>query len=170
MLASSAIFLSSHEGECRQMLYTDIVLAYDGSLDGRRALREGAELAVQFKAKVHLLAVIKQTASAAISQGYDPRAFPADEEGYFQQILDEGVQILKEFGLLATGHLAHGDPVEEIVKLVNETNADLVVVGHRERGAMSRWWRTPVSMSLLDKLNCSVLIGRKDLVPTDGSE
>jgi nucleotide-binding universal stress UspA family protein len=146
------------------MLYTDIVLAYDGSLDGRRALREGAEIAVQFKAQTHLLAVIKQSAGAAVGQGYDPRALPGDEEIHFQKILDEGVEILRGFGLNASGHLAHGDPVDEIVKLANETGADLVVVGHRERSALARWWRTPVSMSLLDKLNCSVLIGRKDRV------
>lgn len=144
------------------MLYTDIVLAYDGSLDGRRALREGAEVAVQFKARTHLLAVIKYSAGTAIGQGYDPRALPSDEDLYFRKILDEGVGILTSFGLSASGHLAHGDPVDEIVKLANETNADLVVVGHRERSALARWWRTPVSMSLLDKLNCSVLIGRKD--------
>jgi nucleotide-binding universal stress UspA family protein len=110
------------------MLYTDIVLAYDGSLDGRRALREGAEIAVQFKARTHLLAVIKQSAGAAIGQGYDPRGLPGDEAIYFQKILDEGVQILTGFGLGASGRLSHGDPVDEIVKLVNETNADLVVV------------------------------------------
>lgn len=145
------------------MPYTNIVLAYDGSLDGRRALREGAEVAMQFKARTHLLAVIKQGAGAVIGQGYDPRALPSDDETHFQGILDEGVEILKSFGLDAGGYLMHGDPVDEIVRLVNDTNADLVVVGHRERNALARWWRTPVSMSLLDKLNCSVLIGRKNL-------
>lgn len=144
------------------MLYSNIVLAYDGSLDGRRALREGAEVAVKFKARTHLLAVIKQSAGTAIGQGFDPRALPVNEEDDFQEILTEGVEILKSYGLDASGHLAHGDPPDEIVKLVNQTNADLVVVGHRERSALARWWRTPVSMSLLDKLNCSVLIGRKD--------
>lgn len=146
------------------MLYTNIVLAYDGSLEGRRALREGAEIAVQFGARAHLLAVIKQSAGAAIGQGFDPRALPGDEEQQFRTILDEGVGILEKFGLAASGYLTQGDPVDEIVKLVSEVGADLVVVGHRERSALARWWRTPVSMSLLDKLACSVLIGRKDRV------
>ncbi|HEX5340099.1 MAG TPA: universal stress protein [Gammaproteobacteria bacterium] len=144
------------------MLYTNIVLAYDGSLDGRRALREGAEIAMQCKSHTHLLAVIKQSASTAIGQGFDPRALPSDEAEQFKTILDEGIAMLEGFGLTASGHLVHGDPVDEIVKLVHATDADLVVVGHRERSTLERWWRTPVSMSLLDKLNCSVLIGRKD--------
>jgi nucleotide-binding universal stress UspA family protein len=144
------------------MLYDNIVLAYDGSLDGRRALREGAELAAQFKARTHLLAVVKHSAGVAIGQGFEARGLAAAEVSHFQQTLDEGVAILKRFGLEASGHLVQGDPVSEIVKLAQSVNADLVVVGHRERGALARWWRTPVSMSLLDKLKCSVLIGMQD--------
>lgn len=144
------------------MLYDNIMLAYDGSLEGRRALREGAELAAQFKARTHLLAVIKHSTGMAIGQGFEARGLAAAEVSHFQQTLDEGVKILKDFGLEASGYLVQGDPVEEIVKLAQAVNANLVVVGHRERGALSRWWRTPTSMSLLDKLNCSVLIGMQD--------
>ena len=144
------------------MLYDNIVLAYDGSLDGRRALREGAELAAQFKARTHLLAVVKHSAGMAIGQGFEARGLVAAEVSHFQQTLDEGVAILKGFGLEASGLLVQGDPVDEIVKLAKSVNADLVVVGHRERGALARWWRTPVSMSLLDKVKCSVLIGMQE--------
>lgn len=144
------------------MLYENIVLAYDGSIPGQRALREGAELAARFKARTHLLAVIKHSTGVAIGQGFEGRSLAAAEASHFQQTLDEGVAILKRFGLEASGHLVEGDPIEEIVKLAQKVHADLVVVGHRERGALARWWRTPVSMSLLDKLKCSVLIGMQD--------
>jgi nucleotide-binding universal stress UspA family protein len=150
------------------MPYANIVLAYDGSLEGRRALREGAELAAQFKARAHLLAVIKHSAGMAIGQGFEARGIPAAEVSHFQKTLDEGVGILKSFGLEATGYLTEGDPVDEIVKLAASVTADLVVVGHRERGALARWWRTPVSMSLLDKLKCSVLIGMQDQINPPG--
>ncbi|MGH8378738.1 MAG: universal stress protein, partial [Gammaproteobacteria bacterium] len=146
------------------MLYGNIVLAYDGSLEGRRALREGAELAAKFKARTHLLAVIKHSTGMAIGQGFEARGLAAAEVSHFQKTLDEGVGILKDFGLDAAGHLVQGDPVEEIVKLAASVHADLVVVGHRERGPLARWWRTPVSMSLMDKLSCSVLIGMQDRV------
>ncbi|MBU6420990.1 MAG: universal stress protein [Gammaproteobacteria bacterium] len=144
------------------MLYENIVLAYDGSLTGQRALREGAELAARFKAHTHLLAVIKHSTGVAIGQGFEGRSLAAAEASHFQQTLDEGVAILKRFGLEASGHLVEGDPIDEIVKLAQRVHADLVVVGHRERGVLARWWRTPVSMSLLDKLKCSVLIGMQD--------
>lgn len=149
------------------MLYSSILLAYDGSLDGRRALREGAEIARKFRAHVQLLAVVKQTAGAAIAQSYDPRSLPSDEAAQFETILNEGIDMLKDLGLEAAGNLVLGDPVDEIVKLANAIQADLVVVGHRERSALARWWRTPMSMSLLDKLPCSLLVGRKDFSPPD---
>ncbi|MGH8279309.1 MAG: universal stress protein [Gammaproteobacteria bacterium] len=149
------------------MLYTHIVLAYDGSLEGRRALHEGAELAAQFKAHAHLLAVIKHSAGVAIGQGFEARGLAAAETTRFQQTLDDGVAILKTFGIEASGHLVQGDPVQEIVRLAQATHADLVVVGHRNRGALARWWRTPVSMSLIDKLNCSVLIGMLERFDAD---
>lgn len=140
------------------MSYRNIVLAYDGTAEGQRALQEGAEIARRFQAHVHLLAVIKYSAGAAMGQGFDPRALAVEEVSHFQKILDEGVALLTGSKLQVSGHLVQGDPVEEIVKLVQAVKADLVVVGHRERGPLARWWRTPVSMSLLDKIHCSILI------------
>lgn len=143
------------------MAYRNIVLAYDGSLEGRRALLEGAEIAKCFKARAHLLAVIKTNLGNAMAQGLAP-AEPGEQTVYYQGTLNDGVKFLKSQGLEAEGHAVHGEPVEEIVKLAKEVAADLVVVGHRERGALARWWSTPTSMSLLDRLDCSLLIGMQE--------
>jgi nucleotide-binding universal stress UspA family protein len=140
------------------MAYRNILLAYDGSLEGRRALLEGTEVAKCFKARTHLLAVIKPTVGTAMAQGLAP-AEPGEQTVYYQGTLNDGVKFLKSQGLEAEGHAVHGDPVEEIVKLAKEVSADLVVVGHRERGGLAKWWSTPTCMSLLDKLDCSLLIG-----------
>ena len=40
-------------------MYTKVLLAYDGSIEGRRALREGAKLAQLCRAEVFLLAVVE---------------------------------------------------------------------------------------------------------------
>ncbi len=39
-------------------MYKKVLLAYDGSIEGRRALREGAKLAQLCRAEVFLLAVV----------------------------------------------------------------------------------------------------------------
>ena len=51
-------------------MYKKVLLAYDGSRDGRRALIEGADLATQCAAEVVLLAVIDISAEAAAAAGY----------------------------------------------------------------------------------------------------
>ncbi len=144
------------------MSYENIVLAYDGSMEGQRALREGAEVAVRFNACVHFLAVIKNNVGSAFGQSFDPRSLAAVEATDLQRILDEGVAMLKNSGLEANGHLVYGDPVDEIVRCAAAVHADLIVVGHRESSPLARWWRTPISSSLVDKLSCSILIGMRD--------
>lgn len=143
------------------MAYRTILLAYDGSLEGRRALLEGTEIAKSFKARTHLLAVIRPAVGNAMAQGL-AHAEPGEQTVYYRGTLDDGMKFLKSQGLEAEGHAVHGDPVEEIVKLAKEVSADLVVVGHRERGALAKWWSTPTSVSLLDRLECSLLIGMQE--------
>ena len=41
-------------------MYQRILLAYDGSIEGRTALREGALLARRFNAQVFVLSVIRE--------------------------------------------------------------------------------------------------------------
>ncbi|HET6726164.1 MAG TPA: universal stress protein [Gammaproteobacteria bacterium] len=139
-------------------MYKTILLAYDGSLGGRRALREGANVAIKFNAATHLLAVMRPAFGAQIGHGFDTGHMTDTELKHYQSTLDEGVEMLKGWGLDAEGHLVRGDPVGEISRLAGEVAADLVVVGHGTHGALARWWRTPLSASLLDRLNCSLLI------------
>ena len=44
-----------------------------------------------------------------------------------------------------------------------EVSADLVVVGHRQQGALARWWRGSVGAYLMDHLQCSLLVGRLEV-------
>ncbi|HET7674478.1 MAG TPA: universal stress protein [Gammaproteobacteria bacterium] len=143
-------------------MYHTIVLAYDGSLGGRRALREGAEVAIKFGSATHLLAVMKPAFGTQIGHGFDIGHMTDTELKHYSDTLDEGVAMLKGWGLEATGHLVRGDPVAEISRLAAEVAADLVVVGHGSHGALARWWRTPLSASLLDKLECSLLIAMRE--------
>jgi nucleotide-binding universal stress UspA family protein len=140
-------------------MYRNILLAYDGTLEGRVALREGALLAKRCEAKVVLLAVIDTAASVSVvgeaGLAYVPRHQPAD----FQEILDEGVARLTRLGLDHTALLRAGDPVTCIVEVANEVGSDLVVVGHHKQGTLARWLVGSVTASLIDRLNCSLLTG-----------
>jgi len=74
-------------------------------------------------------------------------------------VLEEGIKSLTDKGFKATGHLAVGEPVEEICRLAKDLGADLVVVGHNQNTSFAaRWWKGSVGASLLDYAPCSVLI------------
>ena len=141
------------------MKYRKILLAYNGSAEGKRALLECAELANFLGAETHLLAVASMPPSLFLTEGFVPEELLEEEKKRTQQVLDEGIASLKERGFAAAGHLAVGEPVEEICRRAKELSVDLVVVGHNQKTSFAaRWWKGSVGASLLDYSPCSILI------------
>jgi nucleotide-binding universal stress UspA family protein len=143
------------------MAYRTILLAYDGSNDGRRVLLEAADLAKGFQAKTHLLAVITEKSGHAFAQSL-ASADPMEQTITFRDTVEEGVRFFQRRGIEVEGHVAHGEACDEIAKLAKQVKADLVVVGHRPHGPLARWWSTPTCVSLLDIVGCSVLVCRHE--------
>ena len=71
-------------------MYKRILLAYDGSVEGRTALREGALLARQCGAEVFLLAVLVDTGTLLLPEVALAGA-SAKMEDDFTEIFNEGV-------------------------------------------------------------------------------
>lgn len=139
-------------------MYQSIVLAFDGSIEGRRALREGANLAVHCAARTHLVAVVEPPSGFALVEGIYPVEVLEQSQNEVRGIIEEGVGILRDLGLHAEGRLGIGDPAEQISRISRDVKADLVVVGHRRCSPLARWWRGSVGRSLLDVLDCSLLV------------
>ncbi|MGD8429001.1 MAG: universal stress protein [Ectothiorhodospiraceae bacterium] len=139
-------------------MYASIVLAFDGSRTGRVALRQGAELATLCGAKTHLVAVMPDVPGIAMVEGVYPVEALEQDEAEVREVIQEGLDRLRKRGLSAEGHLGVGDPADQISRIAREVEADLVVVGHRHHGPLARWWRGSLGRSLLDLLDCSVLV------------
>jgi len=140
-------------------MYKRILLAYDGSVEGRTALREGALLAKQCGAQVFLLSVLTETGTLLLSEVTLAVATVQMEED-FQEILKEGVARLKKLGFDPVAELVRGHPAEEIGKFAKKVGADLVVVGHRRQSAFDRWWSGPKGAYLMDYTDSSLLVAR----------
>ncbi len=141
------------------MKYRKILLAYNGSQEGKRALLECGELANFLHAETHLLAVASMPPSLFLTEGFVPEELLEEEKKRTGQVLDEGIAALKEKGFNATGHLAVGEPVEEICRAAKEQGADLIVVCHHQSTSFAaRWWKGSVGAALLDYAPCSILI------------
>jgi len=150
--------------------YQRILLCYDGSREGRKALRQGAELALELKAETHVLAVVNMRSSIAQSAGLLTDVACSQFEQAARDILQEGVDKLKERGINAHGHFAFGNPIDEIARCAEQVKADLVIVGHRARGALARWWMGSENTLLLDRVRCSILVAVSCVGETDESE
>ena len=141
------------------MKYRKILLAYDGSQEGKRALLEAADLASFLQAETHLLAVATMPPSLFLTEGFVPEELLEEEKKRSQGVLDEGIRNLRDRGFTAQGHLAVGEPVEEICRLAKSVGADLIVVGHNQKTSFAaRWWKGSVGATLLDHAPCSILI------------
>ena len=141
------------------MKYRKILLAYDGSQEGKRALLETGDLASFLQAETHLLAVATMPPSLFLTEGFVPEELLEEEKKRSQTVLDEGIRNLRERGFTAQGHLAVGEPVEEICRLAKSVGADLIVVGHNQKTSFAaRWWKGSVGATLLDYAPCSILI------------
>lgn len=143
-------------------MYRTILLAYDGTREGRLALREGAMLAKLFRSEVVLLAVVEPSFTA-IAVDVGVAYVPDDQKAEYQKVLDEGSERLTRLGLDHRTALETGDPATCIAKAAREAQAGLVVVGHHKTGRLARWLHEPMTASLIEMLDCSVLSGKMEI-------
>jgi nucleotide-binding universal stress UspA family protein len=140
-------------------MFQKILLAYNGSREGKSALLACAEIASFAKSDTHLLAVAGMPSSMFLTEGFLPEELLEEEKHRTQEVLNEGIAQLQKRGFSVTGHLAVGEPVEEICRLAAELKCDVIVVGHQQKASWaSRWWRGSVGKSLLDYAPCSIFI------------
>jgi len=141
-------------------MYKRILLAYDGSEAGQKALLECKELAQWANAELCLVAVMPPASALIGGEGYvyDPR-IEEEERREYKNILEEGLRRLSESGRAAQGEVLVGDAVDEIARYANRIKADLIVLGHKHLGSWAaRWWRGSVSKALIEHSPCSVLV------------
>ena len=140
-------------------MYRRILLAFDGSPDGREALAQAETLASVCGATVHLLTILDPSESMLIVEAMS--LIPDNQRFVIEAVLDEGANRLRRAGCTATSELKYGKPTEQIILSAREINADLIVVGHRDQGTLARWLNGSVGESILHEPPCSVLVAVK---------
>lgn len=141
-------------------MYKQILLAYNGSESGQKALLDCREIAQWSGAKLFLVAVMPPPAAFVGGEGgvYDGR-YEEEERREYQAILDDGMRRLREGGHAVEGEVVVGDAVDAIAAMAKRIGADLIVVGHKHLDSWAaRWWRGSVSKSLIEHAPCSVLV------------
>ena len=138
-------------------MFRKVLLCYDGSREGRTALREGADVVMSQNARAYLLAICPNPVSGCIPEAVTASLVEQgdrDAEG----LLREGVEWLRERGVAAEGSLEYGNAVDVIAGTAARIHADLIVLGHRNRSRLERWWSASDEESLLERVDCSILV------------
>ncbi len=140
-------------------MYKRILLAYDGSDAGQKALLDCRELALWGKSELVLVAVMPSAMSFVGLEGgvYDVE-LEERERAKYDGVLRDGIRRLEQAGYAARGEVVTGEAVDEIVKYARKVEADLIVVGHKHLDSWAaRWWRGSISGALIEHAHCSVL-------------
>jgi nucleotide-binding universal stress UspA family protein len=140
-------------------VYRKVLLCYDGTAEGRRALRMGADVVVCMKSEAYLLAIVSNYVASSIPEAVTTE-LAQSEDKRASALLDEGVQWLRDRGVNATGSVEYGHAVDCIAATAERTGADLIVVGHRNRSRLARWWSQSDEESLLERVRCSILVAQ----------
>jgi nucleotide-binding universal stress UspA family protein len=147
-------------------LYKHVLVAYDGSREGRTALREGTLIARQSGAQLHVLAVVADTPGMRLAEGAHAGAMVHQDDSY-RAILEEAVTGLRSLGVEMDAKLVRGEPAQEIAAHARRVKADLVVLGHRKQSFLQRWWSGPSGAYISDFITCSLLIARAEISQED---
>ena len=114
-------------------------------------------LARAMGSEAHLLAICRAFVSTSPPEGVTSVLVDCEETAA-RAVLEEGVQKLTDLGVKAHGTLLIGDPLQHIPNFAAKIHADLVVIGHRPRSRLARWWSDSPQPVLLDRVGCSMLI------------
>jgi nucleotide-binding universal stress UspA family protein len=140
-------------------MFKRVLLCYDGTAAGRRALRRGAELAILLGAKVFVLSFIPSgVADPAVLAGVAGQACIVDEAAEQRKLLDESIEWLIARGVSAEGYLTSGEYVDQIIAYAKRLACDLIVLGHYPRPSGGFWWGGSQRVSLAEKANCCIFV------------
>lgn len=141
-------------------MYKRILLAYDGSEAGQKALLDCHDLAQWGQSELFLIAAMPLSIDfGGVEVGVYNQELEDIEKQKYQAVLDDGLRRLAQSGHSARGEVVVGDSTDVITRAAMEFRADLIVVGHKHLDSWAaRWWRGSVSKALIEKAPCSVLV------------
>lgn len=130
-----------------------ILLAYDGGEPAVRALERTADLAQRYGAEVAVVSVVP------VHPGRSPMD-PWDDEAVHAAQLSDARRRLAELGIEPTLIERFGDPAVTIERIADEGRYDMVVIGSRGLGAVTRFLQGSVSEHVATHTNATVVVTR----------
>jgi nucleotide-binding universal stress UspA family protein len=137
-------------------MISTVAVGTDGSATAAEAVREAAEVARRFGAKLVLLSAFQDSrgSSAAAPEDIELQ-WASNSSARTRTILERVEAELGQSGIECETLADEGDPAEVLVRLAGECGADLLVIGNK---GMKRRVLGSVPNTVTHKADCSVLV------------
>lgn len=145
-------------------MFTRIVVGTDGSETAGEAVRQAIDLAKLTGAQLSIVSAYAPLSERQVKEQRE--AAPADvryEVGPREEVnlvLDSAAAAAKGDGIEVQAHPVEGDPAEGILRVAEETKADLIVVGNKGMSGARRFLLGSVPNNVSHHAPCSVIIVR----------
>jgi nucleotide-binding universal stress UspA family protein len=143
--------------EARASMLSIVAVGTDGSATASKAVEAAAEIARRFDARLVLLSAFQGSGDRprGSGSGSEELQWAFNNDARVRELLNRTEQELREQKIDCTTMLDEGDPAEVLVRLAEECEADLLVIGNR---GMQRRVLGSVPNTVTHKATCSVYV------------
>ncbi|WP_233873181.1 universal stress protein [Paraburkholderia adhaesiva] len=136
-----------------------ILLFYDGTIEAKIALLRCAKLSVALSALVDVVTVVDYVTTNATWASTLSDVLVSQMEENARVDLKYALDELGLNGVVARGHVAFGDTAYAISQMIEQLNSDLIVVGHRAKTGLARWYSArPLHIDLAERLKGATIV------------
>ena len=133
-------------------MISTVAVGTDGSETAREAVKQAAEFARRFDAKLVLLSAFKDGPPPPDADEAQWAYSPAAQ---VREILSRTEAEMNDSGIECTTAVDEGDPAEVLVRLADDCGADVLVIGNK---GMQRRVLGSVPKSVAHNADCSVFV------------
>ena len=138
-------------------MYRNVVVAFDGSEGAQAALERAVEVAARDGAALTVVEATREEIPSLVPGA--PRQSPPEEAERARKELRRAVEELDP-KLEASPWVVGGPAAKAVLAVAEDIEADLIVTGSRNRGAIARAVLGSVSTEILHGARCDVLVAQ----------
>jgi nucleotide-binding universal stress UspA family protein len=139
-------------------MFKKILVPVDGSEDSKKALKCALDVASKYGSRLTALYVVAKRVYAHIHELGVLAMLSNELEIEGKEVLKEAEELAKLLGLSIETKLVHGFPAEEILRIAEKENYDLIVIGSKGLSGVKAFLLGSVSDKVTHHAKCSVLI------------
>jgi len=135
--------------------FKKILVPVDGSTYSEKALKRACDLVEVFDSQIILIYVVEKSIPINL---LDRKEYLELLRKFGTKTLDKANTLLSKKGIPAKLLLKEGNIVNEIEKVAKKEKCDLIIVGNKGLGSVTRFLLGSVSNKISQSSSCSVLI------------